>query len=281
MQYKKLRNWRQKRLGVSKVPYPFTPNWTPGIPVVTYSPELQAVINAATVAGETIPDATRLSALNTFILARIADGSWAVFKSLLMMGLNNAVLSAFSTYNYKDPSTHRITVGGSPVYGASGWEGDGVSAYLDTNINLATQGGMYTLDSASRGMWVYKAPTIGTPLDGVAAVATNRILSQSSVGQRINQGTNSLNAAIDFSGTGYRAIDRPSSGVVNGFVGLVKNARTATSTAIESSNQLLFRSASVYSNAGLSMYYTGGSLSDAQHNNIANDFQTYLTAIGL
>jgi hypothetical protein len=248
---------------------------------VTYSTELQAVIDAATLAMETVPDATRLSALDAFILARIADGSWTVLKSLRIQALNNVGLSAFSTYNYKDPSAHRMTLANSPVYGLGGWSGDSVSAYGDSNLNLNTQGGTYTLNSASRGMWVYTAPSMGTALDGVSTGAFNRMLSQSSVGQRINQGTNSLNAAIDFSGTGYRAIDRPGSGVVNGFVGLVKNARTGTSTAIESTNQLLFRSSSAYSDAQIAMYYTGGSLTDTQHNNIANDFQTYLTAIGL
>jgi hypothetical protein len=250
-------------------------------PQTSYSSQLQSVLTTASAAGDALPNSTVLSALDVFIRARVADGSWAVWKAAWITALNNASLSAFSTYNYKDSAAHRMTFSGTTGYGISGRSGDGSSAHADTNVNLNTQGGTYTLNSASRGMWVYTAPTVGTPLDGVSTGATNRMLSQSSVGQRINQGTNSLNAAIDFSGTGYRAIDCPSSGVVNGFVGLVKNARTTTTTTIESTNQLLFRSAATYSNAGLAMYYVGGSLTDTQHNNIANDFQTYLTAIGL
>jgi hypothetical protein len=246
-----------------------------------YSTELQAVIARWDALGHTKPsDAWLLAVDEEFIIKAVADGSWAKFDRLKIFALNNAALNSASLVDFKNPSSDLTVPQAGPVFSTPGWAGDAVGAYLDLMFNPVTDGVNYTQNSASRGAWVYTAPTTGTRIDG-AMTGNNSMRSQSTTVQRINQSTNSLNAAADLTGTGYKAIDRPDSANVNLFNGVTKSTRTATSAAMENTDQALFREGAAFSNVRISMYYMGGSMTDTQHNNIRNNFQAFLTRIGL
>lgn len=276
-QFKKLRKWQQKRLGLSKIPYNVINRTT----VSPYSVQLQSVISRWNALGHTKPSDSWLLALDQeFILKSVADGSWAKFDRLKIFALNNASLGSASLVDFKNPSSDLTVPQLGPVFGTSGWIGDGVSAYMDLMFNPVTDGVNYTQNSASRGAWVYTTPTVGTRIEG-AMTGNNSMRSQSTTVQRINQSANSLNIAADLTGTGYKAIDRPDSANVNAFNGVTKTSHTATSAAMENTDQALFREGASYSNVRLSMYFMGGSMTDTQHNNISNNFLAFLTRIGL
>jgi hypothetical protein len=200
--------------------------------------------------------------------------------ALYIPALNDLAAQAFGMYNYKSPANNTMTLEGANLYGLAGITPDGVSTYADTHFNPATQGVNYLLNTASRGLWVYTAATVGTSIEGHAASTGNRMINASSSNHRINTSSN-LSATVAFQGTGYRAINRSTSTDCQLYVGQTANARTATSTGINSSNLVIGRSDTAFANAVISMYYIGGNLTATMHNNIGIDFQTYLTEIGL
>lgn len=244
-----------------------------------YSSELQTWLNKLTALGYTHPNDTVLSAMDVFIEARRTDGSLSEIEFMGFWAFNDANLSNAAVVDVINPERSAGLVN-SPVYGVGGFKGDGVSAYINTNVNLSLST-KYLRDSAARIMYVRTAPLSGSRLDGVISSTSNRLLSLNINNHSINQGNNSLNAAVDLTGTGYIAIDRSDSLNVAVYKGLTKTDRTATSQARDNEFQTVFRSSANYSDAEISIYILSGHLTETQHNNIRNDFLTYLTAIGL
>jgi hypothetical protein len=246
-----------------------------------YTSELQAVINRAITLGYTLPSSATLNAINTFILARKADGSWVKFDVFYITALNNSALSNFASLNYITPASFQLSYVNSPSYLATGVKGDGLSSYADTNFTPSTNGINYTLNAAARGTYLYAIPTLGVVLDGnsTAPIVDNFIYGSSNA-SRVNT-TNILSSTVAISGVGYKSINRQDSTNLNVYNGLTANARTATSTALSAFSIVLGKRTTSFSDALISMYFLGGSLSSTQHNNISNNFSSYLTTIGL
>lgn len=242
--------------------------------------EYQQVLQRAITLNYTLPSPTVQAAWNTFVLARIADGSWERLDILYNFSYNTTTLSDFSLLNMISPGAFQITTAGTIAYGPKGWKGNGSTGYLNTNFIPGFNGVNYTQNDASRGLWMATVHSIDAFLDGAVTLNLNTIRASSTTGQRINQ-TGNLNTAIALSGTGYTAIDRVDATNINFFKVAVKTGRTATSTGLTTVNQFILRSGSNFGDTEVGLYYMGRSLTDTQHNNIAADYQTYLTAIGL
>lgn len=150
----------------------------------------------------------------------------------------------------------------SITHSSAGVKGNAVDQYISTNWNPSTNGGSkYTLNSASRGMWVYTIAASVTLMDGTITTGSrNCMRNQSSSSlHKINQGSGNLAGALDFSGTGYIAINRSSDTVVSGYKGLTKTDTTATSVSIVSEEQTIFKNATVFGDMVASMYFCGPS----------------------
>lgn len=245
-------------------------------------PDYQRLLDKATSNGYILPQSNVQSAWNEFVLKRKLDGSWDRIDILYCFAMNDPTLTNTATMNYKAPGAHQLTINNAMVYGAKGFKGDAVSANLGTDFIIQYTGVNYLQDNASRGLWITTVHTsTNVFLDGTGTANINTIRASSTTGQRINQGSGNLNTAVDLSGLGYTAIDRPDNANVNCFKGLTKFARTSASAALTNLNQVILRSGSTYGDSEIGMYFMGASLTDTQHNNIRNDFQAYLTAIGL
>lgn len=284
-------NVRTKCKNPNKCPKPASSFWKQSLGVdwfnrgssVSYGATLAAVLAKAATDGVTIPNNTRLSALDIFLNKRVADGSLALMDTLRIPALNDTNLSDFGRYNYKNPSANLATLEGANLYGLAGFTPNGVDTYVDTRFNPSTQGVNYTLNAATRGYWIYTAATVGTAVEGHVGATGNRSFNANSSNHRINTSANLTGGAgvVPFQGTGYRAIGRDDATNCRLFVGQTKTDRTATSTSINNANLVIGRSDTSFANAVFSLYYTGGILTDQMHNNIDVDFQAYLTAIGL
>lgn len=250
-----------------------------------YSAEYQAVLDRAVLEGFDVPTSTTSSAINRFINRRVADGSWERLDRLWIPALNDTNISDFSRISLKNPSTSNLASISNVLYTVNGWKGDpDNSGYVDTGFNPSTQGDQYALNSASRGFYVIDAATVSPGYyDGIESTAENRTTSHAAGGtqQRLNQGFTNLDSTVDMSGVGYRALNRSDSENVDVYVGTVKNTRGAASSSIPNANHHIFRSFTTFSDPTIGMYFMGGSLSEEQHNNIANDFEEFLTEIGL
>jgi hypothetical protein len=254
-----------------------------------FDPIVLAVVAQANTLGYTIPSSQTLVAINNFIVKRRNDGTLALFDLLYMMGLNDTALANFARLNYINPASFQLVNNNSCSYLVGGYQGNpALEGNMSTGYNPSIHTNKFTLLSAARGMWVRTAPTINTALDGsfFTAGAGNSLLSAGSTVHRINSGSNNLDSNATMNGTGYKAMQRPSSSTtVNLFNGNVKTVRTENASALTNDTICLFSRVSGgsrnFSNAVLSMYFIGSSMTDQQHSNINVDFQTFLTEIGL
>jgi hypothetical protein len=248
----------------------------------SYSSALLATINYAVSNGITQPSSTVLAAMDTFIRARIADGSWDLIDRLWIPALNNSGLSAFGYLNHKSAGVDSLSPQSSPTYGAGGVKGNGTTSYFDTGFNPSTDGVNYALNSASFGCWVRTAPVTGFRIFGTLTGGENDLIYVDALNiHKINTTANLTGGSVTMTGLGYKAMNRTSSSAVQVYNGATKSDRTAASTALANANFCIDRTTSGFSDTEVSMAYVGASLSQAQHDNIRNDFQTYLTAIGL
>lgn len=235
-------------------------------------PELQSVLDRATALSYTLPSDAQITKQNNLILHFKYSGIWDLFDVLYIM---NAGSQEYSTLNFKNPNTNQITSLNSPAWANNGGStGNGINSYLDTNFNPVTQGVNYTLDNASRIIWVKTDG--GSLIDGITTTGNNRATTTSSTQQRINQGTTNLNASANLAGTGLKAINRTSNNNVEIFVNTTQFSRTAASSSLVSENQFIHRSGTVYGTNEISIYGMGADLS-ALNTPLYNALNTYMS----
>lgn len=169
--------------------------------------------------GNSLPAVLHGSYLNTLINNLTRDGVWANLDSLYILAQPNANLAGIDLVK---PS-RTLTVSGSPTFTASkGYTGDGVSAFLDTNYNPATQAVNFSQNANTFGIWSLSANADATSVfdygQADAAIAPYS-LSVSEIGVRSSSATS--DALIAFQSTaGFYASSRQNS---TGFT-LFKNA---------------------------------------------------------
>jgi hypothetical protein len=216
-----------------------------------------AVLSRGTTLGYTLPDATLQGKQNATVLSFKSVGIWSKLDVLYIMATNN---SNMATLNFKNPSAHQLTLVNSPTFTANqGFKGNASTSYLNTNFNPATSGVQYTLNNASRFIYL-KTAFVTSPyyiLDSAQNFSINTLQNRSVNDQKINQGTSVVSSNADLSGAGLKVINRTSSTNVELFNGSTQISRTATSTSISSLNQWVLSSGC---DARASVYGMGASL---------------------
>lgn len=216
-----------------------------------------AVLSRGTTLGYTLPDATLQGKQNATVLSFKSAGIWSKLDVLYIMATNN---SNMATLNFKNPSAHQLTLVNSPTFTANqGFKGNASTSYLNTNFNPATSGVQYTLNNASRFIYL-KTAFVTSPyyiLDSAQTFSINTLQNRSVNDQKINQGTSAVSSNADLSGVGLKVINRTSSTNVELFNGSTQLSRTATSTSISSLNQWVLSSGC---DARASVYGMGASL---------------------
>lgn len=139
--------------------------------------------------GYTPSSGDELTALNQLILDLTSTGIINPVGSrvpvsdfidvLYVPATNNSSDSDAATLNLLDVDNHQLTKVNSPLYGVTGFTGDGISAYLDTNYNPFADSINYSLNSASS---IYGGTIIGSAVGsnqqidiGVSDASNNRI----------------------------------------------------------------------------------------------------------
>jgi hypothetical protein len=216
-----------------------------------------AVLSRGTTLGYTLPDATLQVKQNATVISLKSAGIWSKLDVLYFFATNN---SNMATLNFKAPSSHQVTLVNSPSFTASqGFKGNASTSYLNTNFNPATSGVQYTLNNASR--FIYLKTAFITPvmyiLDNVLGASQNMMQNRNSNDHKINQSGHAISSNADLSGAGLKVINRTSSTNVEIFNGSTQLSRTATSTSINSGNQYVIPSGC---DACASVYAMGASL---------------------
>jgi hypothetical protein len=249
---------------------------------VTYGAIVTAYVARINALGYTVPSATILAAMDTFFTS-IGTTITAKFDVLYILAMNNAALQNAASLNLITPASYQMTYVNTPTYAAKGIMGNGSTSYAQTNFNPATNGVQYTLNAASRVFYLETIPTLGTSMEGALTTNTrnNTTYNAASTVNRINSGGNSLSAAVDLTGVGYKAIDRLDATNLSTYNELVKSDRTQSAVALLSEVQTLGKNGTAFSNSEFGIYGMGGHLTEAQHNTFRAAYLAYRTAIGL
>lgn len=248
------------------------------ITVASFDSDYQAILNKGTSLGYTLPtDSVKLKQ-NTLLTSMKADGVWAKLDVFYVFAQDGG--SAFGTLNWKNPNANQATLVNAPTFVSNGGlMGNGTSSYIDTNYNPATQGVQYTLNNASRYFFTHAINGTGR-FDGNALSGINSMLRASTNQQRINAGSSNLLAtAFDFTATvNTKSIHRTSSTDVTLYNSTTGSSTTQTSTTVQSSNQFVLRSSTVYAAHTCAAYAMGASMI-AEHTNFINDWNTYKNSL--
>ncbi len=243
----------------------------------SFDADYQAVLNRATALGYTLPSASQQIKQNNLVLALKAGDIWTKLDVLYIFANNGG--SNFATLNWKAPSANQSTLINTPTFTTNeGFMGNGTSSYIDTNFNPATQGVNYTLNDASRFMYLFTG-TLGQRLDG-NSIFSDFIRLGNFITSNINAGSvNTLNSAFNYTATKeMKSIHRTSSTDVTLYNASVGENRTQVSTTMPNANQWILRQGGNYSNAKISMYAMGSSLI-TENTDFVNAFDTYLNSL--
>jgi hypothetical protein len=244
----------------------------------SFDADYQAVLNRAVALGYTLPSASQRIKQNTLVLALKSGGIWTKLDVLYIFANDGG--QDFGTLNWKAPTLNQATLINSPTFTANqGLQGNGSSSYINTNFNAVTQGVNYVQNDASRYLYLYTASGTGA-LDGKSVASINNTIRGATSSQRINQGNIGLTGGtFDFTAIqGMKSIHRTNSTNVELFNATTQGSRTATSASMNSNNQFVLRSGSLYGAHRVSMYANGASLV-AENTAFVNAFNTYITSL--
>ncbi len=262
------------------------PYYNAGYTPVNY--ELQDVINRAYAEGFTIPSTIILGHCDTLLTEMKNDGIWNVADLFLNFAFNDINLTNFSRINWRNANSKLIGVSslfGGLTYQTNGFKGNGTTGYIDTLVNPSPSVNLpynYTLNNAGRMLVISEDVTGGNTIyEGNTGTSTRMLALASSLSAFTSNTVNSAAATIDTRGVGLKSIMRDSSTNIRIQNGATTLSTTQTSTAITNNTQMLLRAGSSYSNACVSNYYFGASLTNSQVSNFRTYYNTFLTNIGL
>lgn len=256
-----------------------------------YSPvnyELQQVINRAYYEGFTLPSTTTLGYCDSLITSMKNDGSWLITDMFFNFTYNNTTLANFSRINWKNPNSKLngiCVLNGTTNYRVDGFKGNGTDFYIDSLFNPSLTANIpysYTQSNAGRMIVVSEdaTPVFGV-YEGNTGTSTRMMPFLSNLGAFTANTFNSAAATIDTRGIGLKSIMRDSSTVIRIQNGSNTLSTTQTVSTITNNNQLLLRVSSTYSDACISTYWLGASLTNSQVANFRTYYNTFLTNVGL
>src|SRR5690606_28469033 len=91
------------------------------------------------------PSYSTLLHIDNLISALKESGIWSKFDIFALFQMNDNTLADFALYDYKRDTF--MTSYGGMIYDEFGYQGNGIDGYINTNLNPATSGVNYTLNS--------------------------------------------------------------------------------------------------------------------------------------
>jgi hypothetical protein len=242
-----------------------------------YDTDYQAILDYATTQGYTLPSESQRLKQNTLLIALKDAGVWSKLDTFANFATDGS--SQFALIDWKRLTQYNAST--SPTFTTNeGFMGNGTSSYIDTNFNPATSGSNYTLNNASRYLFMYMASGTSS-LDGVITAGLNNMARTTTPNHRINSTLGLTGGTFEFNATrGMKSIHRTSSLNVTLFNDNTASTpqRTSLSTSIRSENQFILRSGSAYGGHEISMYAMGASLV-SENAAFVTAYNTYITSL--
>lgn len=243
---------------------------------ISFIPEYQSILDQAVLLNYDLPSEAQQNMGNQLIIDLKAAGIWNKLDVFYMFATDGS--SQFATLNWKAPSQFQATLENSPIFVLNqGFEGDGVSAFINTNLNLTSPNLLYSLNDCSIDYFVFKDLNIGSIiLDGYIGEFFNLTSIGNTAFNRINSGLTNMNAIVDMTGLGFKGFYRFAPSTVNLFNNLTSTQRNQLSSFIFDGNRIIFGAAVQPTDAGLSFYSIGSSLFN-EHSFYYNIITSYLS----
>jgi len=156
---------------------------------VSFDADYQAVLDYATTQTYTLPSASQQALQNQLVIDLKDAGVWSKLDVFYVFATDGD--SDFASINWKDPNNFECTEVNSPTFTTNkGFEGDGTSAYLDTNFNTSTDSVNYTQNDVG----------LIFALSQLTTLSNNRPYGVSSTGNFLSYAFNSTRLCINSSG---------------------------------------------------------------------------------
>jgi len=127
-------------------------------PPSVFDADYQAILDRSTTLGYTAPSASQQTLQNTLVTDLKTAGVWDKLDLFYCFATDGD--SDYATLNWKSPSSFQVTKVNSPTFTADeGFNGDGASAYLNTNWNGYWNGVKFIPNDASAGVWIHTIAT--------------------------------------------------------------------------------------------------------------------------
>jgi len=248
---------------------------------IVYDVDFQTnVLDVISTNGYPMPPRSRRVAAN-WLMLQLKDPAIDLFDSvdtLALFAWGNPAYYQASLIDWK--RTNVLYTVSNVSFTAEGLIGNGTSGYVDTVFNPATSGVNYVLNKASMGTVVYEAPTGNSTITGINGMANNRLFAANVTTHRLN-GSAALPVSVDLSGTGFTMIARPDSANLSFVKKGVNTLTTQTSTSVQSANQRLLNSGAQFGNSGLSLFFMGEYISNAQAQALRAVYNQYCEMQGI
>lgn len=242
-----------------------------------FTTQYQAVLTEATAQGYTLPSADQQIKQNTLMASLISSGVFAKLDVLFVLANDGG--SQFACINWKNPTGTKATLVSSPTFTTNlGFNSNGISSYIDTGYNAATQGVNFTNNTA--GEFGYQVGATSGPVFGTVGGGGDAVLMADVVNQRFNMLATNLNTSADMSGNGFKLINRTSATDVVLFNETTQLNRITTIAARISQNRRILNAQNLFlnTNGRVSIYGNGASLvSEAL--TLRTAIITYLTSL--
>ena len=242
-----------------------------------YEAEYKAILDYATTQGYTLPMPAQRLKQNTLLSSLKTAGVWNKLDTFANFATDGS--TQFALIDWKRLVQYNASTG--PTFTSNeGFTGNGTSSYIDTNFNPATSGSNYTLNNASRYLYMYMASGTSS-LDGVITASLNNMARTSTSNHRINSSLGLTGGTFDFNSTrGMKSIHRTSSLNVTLFNDNTASTsqRTSLSTSLRPENQFILRSGGSYGAHKVSMYAMGANLV-SENADFLNAYNTYINSL--
>jgi hypothetical protein len=239
-----------------------------------FDADYQAVLDYATTQGYTLPSSGQQKLQNQLVVDLKNGSIWSKLDTFAVFATDGD--SDFALIDWKRLSDY--TAINSPTFTTNqGFQGDGTSAYINTNYNAQTDGTNYTVNNASTGFWS-ELMTHDANYIYSGGSSYFRDLSQSLFRQAMNDGDGS-NRTSPLGEFKYCHSDRSSSTVKNLYENAAPLGPYTQNTSIEAVDFLLLNLGASYSSSKISLFYCGASFSAGEVTSFYNAFNTYKNAI--
>ena len=200
-----------------------------------FDSDYQAVLDYATTQSYTLPSSAQQTLQNQLVVDLKSAGIWSKLDSFAVFATDGD--SDFALIDWIRLTDY--TAVNSPTFTTNqGFQGDGVSAYIDTNWNPFTDGVNYTQDDASYGGYRFNNINDFSRFLGndnnmyIREDTTNRHYINASVGASSN---------LTGNGIGLRVLNRTNSNDIQMIVDNTVETSTQSSTVVANSNLLLLQ----------------------------------------